>query len=274
MSREEKIARTFVELADTLADDFDVIGFAEQLAFRCRDILDITDAAVLLASPEAPAAPRRQPSPEARPASPETLLYSPAAITCGTLGDDSAKASVLDTARHEGPTADAYRTAAAVTPGHLGSAPALWPDFTLRARAAGYTYAGAVPLRLRQETLGSLLLLRTGHSPMPVADFALAQAFADAAAIGLLHARFMREADALNEQLRAALHSRILIEQAKGYFAARRGISPAEAFEVLRRFARHHRLRLAAVAREVIATGDLPRTPSADRNPGRGTPIT
>ncbi|GGV49224.1 hypothetical protein GCM10010277_42900 [Streptomyces longisporoflavus] len=308
MNREEKITRTFLALADTLADDFDVIDFAEQLALCCRDVLDITDAAVLLASPEAPASPRNSTSPEngptspengsaspeIRPASPEPNLYCPAALTGGPFdagaadaaddaaaadaahaadAADAAKAAVLDTALREGPTVEAYRTATAITPGYLGSAPTAWRDFTLRARAAGYTYAGAVPLRLRQKTLGSLLLLRTGHSPMPAADLALAQAFADAAAIGLLHARFMQEAGTLNEQLRKALHSRILIEQAKGYLAARRGISPTDAFETLRRYARHHRLRLAAVAQEVITTGDLPRAPSAAGDPGRESPI-
>ncbi|MFF1693694.1 ANTAR domain-containing protein [Streptomyces sp. NPDC058257] len=245
MSREAKITHTFVELADTMADDFDVIRFVEQLAFRCCDILDIADAAVLLASPE-------------------SHLYNPAA-----RGTDPARAAVLDMAIREGPAVDAHRTATAVTPRYLGGAPAAWRDFTFQARAAGYTYAGAVPLRLRQETLGSLLLLRTGHAPLPVADPSLAQAFADAAAIGLLHARVLRQADTLNEQLRTALHSRILIEQAKGFLAARRGISPAEAFETLRRHARHHRVRLATVAQEVIAVRDLPHAPSAVGDPSR-----
>ncbi|MGW6057164.1 ANTAR domain-containing protein [Streptomyces sp. NPDC055189] len=286
MSREAEIARTLVQLADTLADDFDVIDYVEQLKTRCCEILDIADAAVLLASPEpltSPAQPASSgfpASPEA-PSSPENRLYSPAAITCGTgtggTGDaDSAKASlkasVLDAALREGPAIDVYRTASVIAPGYLGSAPAVWRDFTFRARAAGYTYAGAVPLRLRKETLGSLLLLRTRHSPMPDADLALAQSFADAAAIGLLHARTFRQADTLNAQLRTALHTRIVIEQAKGFLAARRGISPAEAFETLRRRARHHRVRLATVAQEVIAIREIPHAPPGARDPGRDAP--
>ncbi|MGW5867446.1 ANTAR domain-containing protein [Streptomyces sp. NPDC055239] len=249
MSREEKIARTFVELADTLADDFEVIDFMEHFTYRCCDILDIAAAAVLLAASE-------------------TDLYSP-----GSCGTDPARAAVLDVTVRAGPAVEAYRTATAVAPGDLASAPAAWRDFTLQARTAGYTYASAVPLRLRQETLGSLLLLRTGPGPLPVADLALAQAFADAAAVGLLHARALREADTLNEQLRTALHSRILIEQAKGFLAARRGISPVEAFETLRRRARHHRVRLAAVAQEVIAIRDLPHAPPAVGDPSQDTSV-
>ncbi|MGW6055368.1 ANTAR domain-containing protein [Streptomyces sp. NPDC055189] len=261
MHREENIARTFVELADTLADDFDVIDYVQQLSLRCRETLDITDVAALLATPDTPA-------------SPDSHLYDPAAPVRDPGNTDHARAALIDTAVREGPGVDACRTASIIAPGYLGSAPAIWRDFTFRARAAGYTYAGAVPLRLRQETLGSLLLLRTSHSPMPDADLALARAFADAAAIGLLHARVLQQADALNEQLRTALHTRIVIEQAKGFLAAHRGITPAEAFETLRRRARHHRVRLAAIAQEVIATRDLPQTPAAARDPGRDRPTT
>ncbi|MFC8124863.1 ANTAR domain-containing protein [Streptomyces sp. NPDC057302] len=247
MSREEKITGTFVELADTLADDFDVIDFLQLLAFRCCGILDISAAAVFLASSE-------------------TELYSPA-----SSATDPSRAAVLDMAVREGPAVDAHRTVAAIAPRYLCSAPAVWRDFTVQARTAGYTYAGAVPLRIRREALGSLLLLRTGHDPLPVADLALAQAFADAAAIGLLHARAFQQAAALNEQLRTALHSRVLIEQAKGFLAAHHGISPAEAFETLRRRARDHRVRLATVAQEVIALRDLPQEPPTASDPGQDT---
>ncbi|MEV7198110.1 hypothetical protein AB0N81_40935 [Streptomyces sp. NPDC093510] len=54
MSREEESTRTFVELADTLADDFgdfDDIVYARRLISRWREILDAADAAALMTSP-------------------------------------------------------------------------------------------------------------------------------------------------------------------------------------------------------------------------------
>ncbi|MFF3487997.1 hypothetical protein ACFYXC_32635 [Streptomyces sp. NPDC002701] len=51
MSREQHIARSFVELADTLVEDFDVIGFLQQMTVRCQELLDVTDAAVFLSHP-------------------------------------------------------------------------------------------------------------------------------------------------------------------------------------------------------------------------------
>ncbi|MFH8607461.1 ANTAR domain-containing response regulator [Streptomyces sp. NPDC018029] len=234
MSRERKIAETFVELADTFVADFDVIDFLQQLTVRCCDIFAVTDVAVLLAYP----------GPQ---------LYSPA-----PCDPSPALAGLLELAMREGPALDAYQTSDTVAPGSLSSAPAAWHDFTALARESGYTYASAVPLRLRRDTLGSLLLLRATDSPLPTDDLAMAQAFADAATIGLLHARTLQQADNLNGQLHTALHSRIIIEQAKGYLAARRAISPDEAFNLMRRHARHHRLLLTAVARHVVDTGELP----------------
>ncbi|MEU6674040.1 ANTAR domain-containing protein [Streptomyces sp. NPDC046925] len=249
MSRERKIAETFVELADTLVADFDVIDFLQQLTVRCCDIFAITDAAVLLAYPGA-------------------HLYSPA-----PCDPSPALSKVLDLALREGPGLDAYRTASTIAPGNLAQAPQAWLDFTDLARETGYTYASAVPLRLRQETIGSLLLLRATDSPLPADDLALAQAFADAATIGLLHARSVQRTETLNEQLHTALHSRITIEQAKGFLAAYRDISLDDAFKVMRRHARHHRLLLTVVAHHIINTGDLPAPSSASslRGPARDT---
>ncbi|CAM5594513.1 ANTAR domain-containing protein OS=Streptomyces alboniger OX=132473 GN=CP975_12235 PE=4 SV=1 [Streptomyces alboniger] len=245
MNREEQIARTFVELADTLTDDFDVIDVLRQLSLRCRELLDVADAAVLLATPG-------------------TRSYTPVAYDHGPK-----LAALLDVALREGPAFEAHRTAATVAPGDLALAPAAWREFTGLARHAGYTHAVAVPLRLRKDTLGSLLLLGTGDGPLPAADLALAQAFAEAAAIGLLHAHTLQQADTVNEQLHTALHSRVLIEQAKGFIAASRGITFSEAFEILRSHARAHRLPLATAAQQVVDSTGLPQPPAPARRPGQ-----
>ena len=75
---------------------------------------------------------------------------------------------------------------------------------------------------------------------------------ADIATIGLLHERNSREQTALSEQLQTALHSRVLVEQAKGVLAARAQISVGEAFTVMRAHARRRGLRLTDVATAVV----------------------
>ena len=61
-----------------------------------------------------------------------------------------------------------------------------------------------------------------------------------------------------NRQLEYALQSRILIEQAKGILAERYSLTPDAAFEILRRGARNHRIRVQELAKRVI---DAPETP-------------
>ncbi|MFJ2770445.1 ANTAR domain-containing protein [Streptomyces sp. NPDC087300] len=93
-------------------------------------------------------------------------------------------------------------------------------------------------MRLRQDSIGSLLLLHTVDRELKADDLLLAQALADAATIGLLHARTISQQEAVNTQLHTALHSRIIIEQAKGVLAARRRIPLNQAFDAMRRHAR------------------------------------
>ena len=74
--------------------------------------------------------------------------------------------------------------------------------------------------------------------------------------IDTLVRRQQAEIDRLKElasQLEEALESRIVIEQAKGILAARLDCSVDQAFEILRRSARSHRIRVHDLAAEVVA---------------------
>ena len=57
----------------------------------------------------------------------------------------------------------------------------------------------------------------------------------------------------LADQLRIALESRIVIEQAKGAVANQYGITPEAAFDAIRGFARSHRVKLRDVATDLVA---------------------
>src|SRR5436189_6345149 len=51
MTDSVRLSRSFVELADTLVDDFDVVEFMSGLTTHCVDILDADEAGVMLADP-------------------------------------------------------------------------------------------------------------------------------------------------------------------------------------------------------------------------------
>ena len=51
MAREQRIVATFVEFADTLVADFDVVEFLHRVAERCVELLDCVESGVLIADP-------------------------------------------------------------------------------------------------------------------------------------------------------------------------------------------------------------------------------
>ena len=69
--------------------------------------------------------------------------------------------------------------------------------------------------------------------------------------------RLERELAAVTNQLQAALTTRVVIEQAKGYLARATGTDPETAFQSIRRYARDNKIKVHDVCREVLA-GNLP----------------
>jgi GAF domain-containing protein len=128
-----------------------------------------------------------------------------------------------------------------------------WPTFTEAALQVGFTYSHALPLRLRRQVLGALNLFTVERTALSDEHLAVAQGMADIATIGLLHERALRDQLLLAEQLQTALHSRIVIEQAKGVLSARAGISVGDAFGRMRTHARQTGEPLTSVAEAVIA---------------------
>ena len=235
MRREERLGRTFVELADSLVLDFDVVDLLTLVAERSVELLAAAAAALML----------RDDDGDLRP----------------VAGTDAAAETALarEAATGGGPCIECHRTGRPVLLSDLDAEAERWPGLVARCREAGYRSLHVVPMRLRDEALGTLALFGAESRPMPAADVATAQAFADVATIAILQAEAVREARAVADQLRVALHSRIAIEQAKGVIAARVGIDTAEAFARLRRHARANRRMLTEVAQAVV-DGTLPPT--------------
>jgi hypothetical protein len=224
---QERLAETFVELADTLIDDFDVIDFLHILAARCVELLNIAAAGIMLAGPDG-------------------------SLTTVAASDEQARLlELFETQTDEGPCRDCYRLGAAVVNVDLRGARERWPRFAPQAVAAGFGSANALPLRLRAQVVGSLNLFHADIRGLASADLRVAQALADAATIGILQERSIRSREAVASQLQRALTSRIAIEQAKGVLAERLQIGVDDAFAVLRGAARSRNLLLSELARDV-----------------------
>jgi GAF domain-containing protein len=228
MTREKRIVETFVELADTMVEDFDVIEFLHRLAERCVELLDCAEAGLLLAD---------------------------AAGVLRVMASSSERSDTLDllqSQNEEGPCFECYQHGALVSSEDLTGDAGRWPTFAPMALQKGFRSVQAIPMRVRGETIGALNLFRTTTGRLVEQDLPLGQGMADIAAIALLHERTVREAHGVVEQLQGALSSRVMIEQAKGVLAERAHIGVDAAFARLRAYAREHNLRLSNVARDVI----------------------
>ncbi|WP_353943923.1 GAF and ANTAR domain-containing protein [Streptomyces sp. HUAS MG91] len=154
----------------------------------------------------------------------------------------------------EGPCVDSARSGEVLPPLLLHPAVGAfehWPLFAPRALAEGYSSVAAVPLRISENSLGSLNLLQKGSSPISATNLHAAQLLADATAVRLHHRQTLLASDEVVNQLTTALQSRIVIEQAKGMLAQRLGIDVDAAFKILRGHARSRQLRLIDVARRI-----------------------
>ena len=166
----------------------------------------------------------------------------------------------------EGPCLDAFRTGERVEQENLQAGSGRWPLFSAAAVSAGFQSAFALPLRLRDATIGAMNMLNDTRTPIGEPDLIVARAFADLATVSILQHRVSEEVQRVNEQLSSALTSRVVIEQAKGVISERAGIGPAEAFGRLRNYARYNGLRLTDVARAAV---DGTLDPGPGRRPGR-----
>jgi GAF domain-containing protein len=237
MTREQHMTEVFVEVADSLIDDFDLIDFLQQLSVRCMELLNVAAVGILLADQH-------------------DILQTMAA------SDEHTRLLELFALQHDqGPCVDCYKSGQARTNINLTDpkVTAAWPAFAARAAETGFVATNALPLRLRGRVIGALALFQTDPGPLSNEDITLAQALADMATIAILQQRTLDQSQVERAQLQYALTSRIVLEQAKGILAERWHISVDDAFAAFRGYARAHNLQLARLARE-IANGTFDTT--------------
>jgi GAF domain-containing protein len=229
MAREDRLVETFVTLADTLIDNYDIIEFLQTLAERCVDLVDVSAAGIMLAD--------------------ATGQLRHAACS----HEKMRFVELLELQFEEGPCLDAFRThefVVCATPTKLASR---WPRFGPQAVEHGYEGVAAVPMRLRNRVIGALNLFSELPTELGLDDLRVVQAMADVATIGILQERLLHDAHAFSAQLENALESRVVIEQAKGIVAEHNHIDVDAAFERIRRFARSHNRLLSETAYEIVS---------------------
>jgi GAF domain-containing protein len=226
----ERLAEVFVEVADTLVADFDLIEFLRTVTARAAELVDVAAVGLLLAD-------------------------AGGQLQFMAASDERSRLLELFQLQHrEGPCLDAFTTGTPVVNADLRIAADRWPVFAPHAASLGFHSVHAIPLRLRNQVIGALNLFGTGTGTgtLDPDDVRVVQALADVATIGLLQEQTIHRAEILTEQLQGALNSRIVIEQAKGALARTHDTDVDTAFILLRTYARNHNRKLVDLAHTVL----------------------
>lgn len=226
------LAHAFVTLAGTLVADFDVIELAQQLLESAMTLLPVDAAGIVVTDEHG---------------------------DLQVLASNSERSQLLELVQIKddgGPCLLSYLHGEQVIIEDLRSAVQPWPEFAARAVEYGFLAVHALPLRLRADRVGALNLFCYEPGRMGTADYAIGQALADVATVGILHQRIAAQSGVLTLQLQSALNSRTVIEQAKGVLSERGKIGMDQAFTLLRAHARRTNQRLVDLAHAVVDGAD------------------
>jgi hypothetical protein len=226
-----QLAEVFVHLADSLQAGHDVVDVMDALAQAATRFTAATDAGILLVDSGG-------------------VLHVVASTNECTSDVEEAQLGY-----DQGPCLDCFRTGKAVEIPDLSKERGRWPQFVTIAESRGMRAAHTFPLRLRDDIFGAMNLFSPTPGLLSDWDSALAAAFAQVAAIGLVQKQTDRDHMVVTNQLQDALDSRVLIEQAKGVLAQRHGVPIDAAFVLLRNHARTNSSRLRDIADGIVNRG-------------------
>ncbi|WP_432080119.1 GAF and ANTAR domain-containing protein [Streptomyces sp. WAC 04229] len=171
-----------------------------------------------------------------------------------TLAGSAGLPSGLDLRQYEngsGPCVDAAETESPRYAADLATE-TRWPAYTQYALATGVRCVLALPLAVEGETGAALNLY--GLEPDSLADGRdAARAFAERAAAAVNEALRIERQQASAADVRTALLSRSVIDQAVGMIMARERIDAHRAMERLRRASQHRNVKLRDLCGELVA---------------------
>jgi GAF domain-containing protein len=185
-----------------------------------------------------------------------TLIRDERAFTAAFDGQLSMDADELQYQRGYGPCLDAGRSGEVFLVGDMRKEDR-WPDYALHAAELGVGSSLSVPLPFQGATIGALNNYATTPRAFDEDDVRLGEEVAAFVAIAVGNAEAAARAtdDVLN--MRRAMESRAVIEQAKGILMERFKVTSEQAFTLLTHASQRSNVKLRDIAEELTATGEL-----------------
>ena len=230
----ERLADVFVDVADTLVAEFDVIEFLHSVAAHATEMTGAAAAGLMLSDLDG------------------GLHYMGAS-------NESARVLELFQIQHEeGPCLDCYRSGAPVTETDLTGS-SRWPEFASRALEAGVVSVHAFPMRLRDQVIGALNVFGEESRPLDADESRVVQALADLATIAILQERNIRAGRGPDRAAAVRAEQQDRDRAGEGRRGPIARVSVEEAFALMRSHARERRIRLTDLALAIVETPEGPR---------------
>jgi GAF domain-containing protein len=222
------LLEAFVTLSDILVGEFDVREFFTLLIDQIVEFLDSAEAGIIFAMPN-------------------DQLRVMASSSKRTRAVE-----LLELRIDQGPGMECYRSSTPTINYRIDRTDRRWPQFCQRALEEGFSMVHVLPIGLRSETIGVIEVL----DPVPVEltseKVTALQKIADLATIALIQDQLVQHNVDFSKQLQQALDSRIVIEQAKGFLAARLDLTPDIAFRFLRDYSLAANCEIGEAAEGVV----------------------
>ena len=181
-----------------------------------------------------------------------TLVRGDRAYTAAQTGEMALAADELQYERGHGPCMDAGRAGVVLRIDDMRTEER-WPDYTARVVDVGVRSSLSVPLPYQGSSIGALNVYAGRPGAFATAESeeaatAVAEAVAVAVANADAHDRLAEQA----RNMRLAMESRAVIEQAKGVLVAQRRLGPEAAFEILREASQRYNRKLRDIASGIV----------------------
>ncbi len=183
-----------------------------------------------------------------------TLVRGDRAYTAAHVGEMALAADELQYERGHGPCLDAGRGGVVLRIDDTRTE-VRWPDYVARVVSTGVRSSLSVPLPYQGGCIGALNV----YSGRPAAftnpdSLAAGLDVAEAVAVAVANADAHAQLGEHSRNMRLAMESRSVIEQAKGVLMAQRGVDAEQAFEILREASQRANRKLRDIAVGVVAS--------------------
>jgi len=171
------------------------------------------------------------------------------------VSDASGELERIQEHQQSGPCQDAYDTGEVVRVSDVRVEFLRWPEFAAAATRLSVAGVAGIPMRLAGQIIGALNLYAAKPREWSDEDLTVAAVLADVATSYVINASKIRQQQQLGEQLKHALESRVVIEQAKGITAQQNAVSVDQAYHLMRGHARSNNASIRAVAEAIVGVG-------------------